>query len=81
VVRETGSQFLPPAPDGFFVQPADLGQQAIATIPNPLGLDRRIPAPLLFIETTQEGIDLTMALLIWVVPSLLASRTLAHANG
>jgi hypothetical protein len=43
-------QFSSPTPDGFHIHSADERQEAIATVTHLLGLQRYIPAPLLFVQ-------------------------------
>ena len=53
-VGQGAGQFGPAAPDGLLVHARDLRQQALATVPHPIRLQRRVPAPLPLIQATGE---------------------------
>jgi hypothetical protein len=69
-------QFFTAAPDGLFIQPSDLGEQAITTMPNPVRLQCDKPAALLFIEAAEQEVHLAMQLAVRMIEFLLAHRTL-----
>jgi hypothetical protein len=53
-------QLASPAPNGFYIHSRDLCQQAIASASYLLGLQRYIPAPLLFVQAAKKYIHLVM---------------------
>jgi hypothetical protein len=55
-------QFASPTPDGFHIHSGDERQEAIATVTRFLGLQRYVPAPLLFVQAAQKDIHLVMDL-------------------
>jgi hypothetical protein len=71
---------LPPTLDGLLVQDRDLGEQPISTRTNPVGLNRDIPATLLFIQATEQEIHLAMQDLVGMRRLLLARGTLTLMN-
>jgi hypothetical protein len=75
-LRQGAGQFLSSPLDRLFIQARDLREQALSTWTNALGLQRHLPAPLLFIQAAQQQIHLPMQLLIRMRRVLLAMRTL-----
>jgi hypothetical protein len=63
-------------PDRFLVQSRHLADQACATMTAPIGFNRRIPAPLLFIKSAHDHIDLMMDYFLTMIFFSLADLTL-----
>jgi hypothetical protein len=71
-------QFFAPAPDGFLVQASDLGEQPIAAMTDAVRFEGDIPAPLGFIEPTEQEIHLLMQAPSGMIAWLLTLGTLAE---
>jgi hypothetical protein len=69
-------QLIKSAPNGLFVQPSDLGDQLDPAVSIPTCLQRCIPPPLLFIETTHQQVDLMVNDSIRMIGLTLANLTL-----
>ena len=69
---------LASAPDGFLVHTGNLGQQAVAAVPNPVGFYGHIPAALRFVEATEQQIHLLVQHPFGMVAFLKAARALAE---
>src|SRR6266571_32817 len=59
-LSQGAGEFLPSTQDRLFVQSCDLREQPISTSTNAVGLQRHIPATLLFIQPAQQQIHLPM---------------------
>lgn len=76
-VDELFIQFSSPTPDGFHIQAGNECQKTIATATHLLGLQRYVPAALLFIQAAQKDVHLVMDLPARMILRLQAIRTLA----
>lgn len=75
--REIRVSLLPSAPDGRFVQPRDLGQQAVAAMADPWRWRRHVPVPPCFVQPAHKYVHAPMADAVGMVALLLAVRTRA----
>jgi hypothetical protein len=70
--------FFASAPDRFLVHTGNLGQQAVAAMPDPGGFHGHIPAALSFVEATEQQIHLLVQQSLRMVAFPTAARALAE---
>jgi hypothetical protein len=77
---ERGRQFFPAPADGIDMQSRELGDEPVSTMPELGTLDGGIPAPLLFIEPTEQEIHLRVDLLVRMMIQAEAVGALARMD-
>ena len=73
-------QFLTTTADGLLVQSHDLGDKTDPAMTVTLGFDRRIPTPLLLVQTTGQHVDLMVQFSVRMVLPTLTSGALTLMN-
>jgi hypothetical protein len=76
-ILQLGVEFSLAPADRIHMHSCDLGHQGRTTMPQLLGLQGYVPSTLLLIQTTQQQVHLMVQFLVWIIVSLLATRTLA----
>src|SRR5712692_10032093 len=61
-VHQRSRKFLPSTPNRLLVDSSDLKQQSIGSPTHALRLERQVPTALVFVQPTQEEVDLIMSL-------------------
>jgi hypothetical protein len=77
---DRGRQLLSPAADGLLIDPGDLEQQPIGTVPQPLRLHGEVPPPLLLVQSTQQQVHLAVIFPIRVRRIRLAASALTAVH-